>query len=107
MTQIVVHSQNICGSLNYAVDLISSILESDCECTAILLQDMGLRGPEAPPILRQALGENQIVVNFSNSNKARNVGIIVHKSWNIEHVMKDQSGSLVGVRIAKGSLKYS
>ena len=87
MTQIVVHSQNLRGTLTNSLEEIISLL-NDCECTAILLQDIGLTGPEGPPILRQVLGEHKLFVNFSLSNKARTVGIIIHKSWSVEQIFK-------------------
>jgi exonuclease III len=105
MTQITVHSQNLRGSMVKSLDSLSSLMQSDCECTAIVLQDIGMIDTEGNPILRRILGDHKILVNFSDVNKARTVGIIINKAWNIEKVLKDKSGSLIGALISKGSLK--
>jgi len=89
MTQITVHSQNLRGSMVKSLDSLSSLMQSDCECTAIVLQDMGMIDTEGNPILRRILGDHKILVNFSDVNKARTVGIIINKVWNIEKVLKD------------------
>jgi exonuclease III len=105
MTSINVHSQNLRGNLNEeSLTLISTLLSQDCECTAILLQDIGTTGPEGSPMLRSILGEHNLNINFSSTNKARTVAIITHKSWTVKRVLKDKSGSLVGALITKGGL---
>ena len=106
MTNILVHSQNLRGSLKEELlTMISSLLNQDCECTAIFLQDIGLTGPEGPPILKNILGDHKLFVNFSPINKARTVAIILHKAWNVQRIMRDETGSLVGALITKGCLK--
>jgi len=76
-----------------------------CECTAFLLQDVGLTGPDGPDLLRKRLKGHSIFANSSKSNKSRSVVIIVHKSWQIDDVFRDSSGCLVGVVISKGDLQ--
>ena len=106
MMQIIVHSQNLRGNLNEeSLTLITSLLSVGCECTSILLQDIGLTGPEGPPILRDVLGDHHLLINFSMTNKARTVALIIHKSWSIHRTMKDESGSLVGAVAMRGGLK--
>src|SRR4051812_16382998 len=98
MIQINVHSQNIRGCLNKVIDsLISIINDISCECTAILLQDIGVTGPDGPPLLRENLGDHTLYVNSKPNNKARTVAIILHKSWMVKHVYRDPLGSSVGV----------
>jgi hypothetical protein len=105
MIGIVVHSQNLRGSLKRSIDnVLTTINDPDCECTAFLLQDLGTTGPEGPSALRNYLGEHKILVNSATSNKSRTVGIIIHKSWKIMKIFKDDTGSLIGAEITKGSL---
>ena len=75
--------------------------DSDCECTAICLQDIGITGPDGPPLLRRSLGEHSLFVNSNSSNKSRTVAIIVHKSWQLKHIYRDATGSLIGVVVSK------
>src|SRR5690349_7208283 len=94
------------GSIKNSFQWITSTLnDSDCECTAILLQDIGLTGPEGPPLLRNVLGEHKILAHYSVKNKARTVAIIVHKSWKIISVLRDSSGSLLGTVIVRAKLQ--
>jgi len=110
MSVINVHSHNLRGSLKSSADLIVHMLASkSCECTAILLQDVGLTGPDGPAVLQKGLEEKQhsIFANSSKNNKSRSVVIIVHESWQIENVFRDPSGSLIGVAISKATSKFS
>ena len=76
-----------------------------CECTAILLQDIGATGPEGPTVLRQVLGENhKILTHFSMTNKSRTVALIIHKSWEVRATYRDKTGSALAALITFGSL---
>jgi hypothetical protein len=98
MTTLLVHSLNVRGSIKSSADLINSKMSSEgSECTAILLQDIGITGPEGPPLLKRAAKEHNLYINQSQTNKSRSVAIIVHKNWQIRKVLRDQGGSLVGV----------
>src|SRR4051812_23809650 len=91
MIQLNVHSQNIRGNLTDAIDNLASLMDnSDCECTAILLQDLGKTGPEGSPLLREGLGEHHIYANSKANNKSRTVAIIIYKSWQINQVYRLQ-----------------
>ena len=105
MIQIGVHSQNLRGSVKHSLEWISSTI-ADGECTAILLQDLGIVGPDGPPSLRAILGEHKLLVNSSKSNKSRTVAIIIHKEWFVHQVLTDESGSLVGAVIARSAQKF-
>src|ERR1700733_4879968 len=105
MIELTVHSQNLRGSIGRSIDnIMTTMNDPDCECTAFLLQDLGTTGPEGPSALRNCLGYHKILVNSAMANKSRTVAIIIHKSWNITKVLKDDIGSLVGVVISKGTL---
>lgn len=105
MMQIRVHSQNLRGSWTSSSTWIESTIEdSNCECTAILLQDIGPTDLDGPPILRNALKGHKIIANFSTTNKARTVAIIIHKSWETKSILRDDSGSLIGAIVSKGNL---
>jgi hypothetical protein len=80
MIQILVHSQNMRGSLSSLDWIVDSLNDPNCECTAILLQDIGITGPEGPSTLRYALGEHRLISHFSPNNKSRTVALIIHKS---------------------------
>jgi len=98
-----VHSQNLRGSLrNYPGNIISTLEDKDCECTAILLQDLGTTGPDGPPSLRSIIGEHHLYANSKLDNKSRTVAIIVHKSWHFSNIYRDQTGSLTGVVASRG-----
>ena len=106
MIQISVHSQNLRGSFQNSLENITSLINNnECECTAILLQDIGVTGPDGPPLLHQVLGEHRLVTNCSSRNKTRTVAIIIHKSWEVRKFFKDSSGSLVGAVISKGAFE--
>src|SRR5579862_4103294 len=107
MTSITVHSQNLRNSLNSSImqSLVDLMNNQDCECTAILLQDLGPTDLEGPYILRRALGEHRVVANYSKKNKSRTVAIIVHKSWEIRGIYRDKSGSLVGTLIVRKNIE--
>jgi hypothetical protein len=77
--------------------LQNTINDIDCECTAILLQDIGPTGPDGPVILKDVLGDHHLYVNFKSTNKSRTVAIILHKSWDVKQIYKDQNGSAIGV----------
>jgi hypothetical protein len=87
------------GSLKNKSDNLVSLFsdKADCECTALCLQDIGLTGPEGPPLLKSNLGDHPMYANFNHLNKARTVAIIIHKSWSVSKVYRDPTGSLVGV----------
>src|ERR1051325_3351192 len=103
MTTLVVHSLNLRGNLKNSADFISSKINNDeSECTAILLQDIGICGPEGSPLLRRAVKDNSLLVNFSEHNKSKSVALIIHKSWEIRKIFRNQEGSLVGATIEKG-----
>ena len=107
MISIKVHSQNLRGSFQSSLERITFLMnDTDCECTAILLQDIGITGPDGPPLLHQVLGEHKLVTNYSSRNKTRTVAIIIHKSWEVRKLLKDPSGSLVGAVIAKGTFVF-
>ncbi len=95
MISLSVHSHNLRGSLK-SIDWIADSLE--CECTAVLLQDIGLTGPEGPRLLRnhKSFEGHLVYANSSNKNKSRSVCIIVHKNWHVLEVLRDPTGSLVG-----------
>ena len=97
--RISVHSQNMRGSLTDKVDHLVSLFskDADCECTALCLQDLGLTGPDGPPLLRKSFGDHSIYANSSKNNKARTVAIVVHNSWSVSQVYRDPTGSLVGI----------
>ena len=98
MTELNVHSHNLRGSLKSSIDHIVSLMDdSECECTAICLQDVGLTGPDGPPLLRKRLGDHSLFVNSKSSNKSRTVALIIHKSWQIKSIYRDPTGSLIGV----------
>ena len=80
MTVFCVHSHNLRGSLKSTADWTMETMAS-CECTALLLQDVGPTGPEGQSILKSRLEEDGhfICANCSNHNKSRSVMIIVHK----------------------------
>ncbi len=99
MTQVRVHSQNLRGSLDSSLNwIVSTMNDTFCECTAILLQDIGATGPEGPPTLRHALEDtkHKILTHYSPTNKSRTVAIIVHKSCEIRTAYRDKSGSALG-----------
>jgi hypothetical protein len=73
----------------------------DCECTAILLQDIGPVGLDGTPFLRQVLGDHKIISHYSKFNKSRTVAIIIHKNWEIRSIYREESGSVIGVVIAR------
>jgi exonuclease III len=103
MIKMTVHSQNLRGSLTSSLEWIVSLLNDPIsECTAILLQDIGITGPEGPSILRHCLGEHKLITHFSPTNKSRTVALIIHKSWEIRSIHKDKFGSLVGATISRG-----
>src|SRR5271155_5713295 len=98
MSAFIVHSHNLRGSLKTSVDWIAETFEHrDCECTAVLLQDVGLTDCEGPSILKRRLAGHSIYANSSKNNKSRTVVIIIHKNWQIVNVYRDLTGSLVGV----------
>jgi hypothetical protein len=107
MISINVHSQNLRGSFQSSLERITFLMnDTDCECTAILLQDIGITGPDGPPLLHQVLGEHKLITNYSLRNKTRTVAIIIHKSWEVKKLLKDPSGSLVGAVITKGTFVF-
>src|ERR1044071_6425238 len=106
MMHVAVHSQNVRGSIKGSVTwILSTINDPNCECTAILLQDIGLTGPEGPPLLRNALSPHghHLMAHCSRNNKAKTVAIVVHASWQIRSVLRDSSGGLLGVVINKSN----
>src|SRR5690348_11989933 len=106
MTQINVHSQNLRGCVQATASwILSTLNDAECECTAILLQDIGLTELNGPPFLRNVLGEHPIFANFSMNNKARNVAVIVNKSGEIRNVLREQSGSALGIVIGRGKFE--
>jgi len=86
---------------------MTKINDPDCECTAILLQDIGLTGPEGPPLLRNAISlkGHQVVARSSGKNKSRTVAIILHASWQLRCVLRDESGGMLGAVIVKNNLE--
>jgi len=109
MTAFQVHSHNLRGSIKAStLDwIVNTIGNKQCECTAILLQDIGRTDPEGPSILRnhKGLEGHTIYANSSMNNKSKSVVIIVHKNWQVHKVLRDKSGSLVGVVASRGSLE--
>ena len=104
MMQINVHSQNLRGCLTKNADSLKSLLDdTDCECTAICLQDIGPTAQEGPPLLR--FGEHHLYVNFKPTNKARTVAIILHKSWRAQQIFRDSSGSAIGVVATRAGIE--
>ena len=102
MIRINVHSHNLRGSLkNYPGGILNTMENKDCECTAILLQDLGPTAPDGPPSLRGSLGGHHIFANVKTDNKSRTVAIIVHMRWSIHHVYRDPTGSLIGVVVTQ------
>src|SRR5690242_18841640 len=103
-----VHSHNVRGSIKSTANWIAeSMEENSCECTAILLQDVGATGPDGPILLKNRLRREGhfICANSSSLNKSKSVVIVVHKSWNVEKVYREPSGSLVGVVISKNGFQ--
>src|SRR3954462_14039219 len=106
MMQLRVHSQTFRGSIRRSLESIGNTFQpSDCECTAFLLQDLGATGPDGPSLLRETLGDHLIYANSSHSNKSRTVAIIIHKSWSINQVYRDPTGSLVGVVASRSGIE--
>src|SRR5690242_7558525 len=102
MMQIVEHSQNRRGSLQHSSDwILSTLNDPNRECTAVLLQDIGMTGPDGPPSLRNPLGDHKILAHSSSNNKSRTVAIIIHKSWNVLDVRRDDTGSAIGVVVER------
>src|SRR5690348_5634243 len=80
MMQLNVHSQNMRGSLKrYTENIVNAMNNTDCECTAFFLQDLGTTGPDGPNILRDHLGDHGCYANSKSTNKSRTVAIILNK----------------------------
>src|SRR3954470_15848270 len=96
MSALNVHSHNLRGSLKYSSEIFAKTLKDPkCECTALLLQDVGATDHNGPALLKQCLGEDSKHSMFANSskcNKSRTVAIVVHKNC-----YRDPTGSLIGV----------
>ena len=74
MIRLNVHSHNLRSALkNYPGNILSTMENNDCECTAILLQDLGATGPDGPPSLKGSLGGHHIFGNSKTDNKSRTV----------------------------------
>jgi len=54
-------------------------------------------GPNGPLALTDNLGDHRCFANFNLNNKSRTVALIIHKDWQVHHVYRDNTGSLVGV----------
>ena len=104
MSAFQVHSHNLRGSIRSSLNWIIDTMK-ECECTAILLQDVGETDLEGPTILKDRLGGHHMYANSSKNNKSRSVVIIIHKNWHIMRVFRDPSGSLVGVIAARGGFE--
>ena len=59
MSAINVHSHNLRGSWRYSSEVFAEMLrDTQCECTALLLQDVGPTDLSGPAILKSCLGED-------------------------------------------------
>src|SRR6185503_2246629 len=106
MTEILVHSLNLRSNFKSSADFIKErINNEESECTAILLQDIGNMGPDGSPLIKRAVQNHHLFINFSLQNKSRSVALIVHKNWEIRKVLRNQEGSLVGACIERGGYK--
>jgi hypothetical protein len=107
MTDVRVHSQNLRGSMSHSLSTLTQFLNDDCECTTILLQDVGPTSSEGTPLLRRSLVDHTAFFNFSKTNKSKSVGIIVHRHWQVLDVRRDLSGCTIAVTITNTKVLIS
>jgi exonuclease III len=63
------------------------------------LQDVGYIGPDGPIAWKDHANTDRIFTNYSNTNKSRNVAILVGSDWDISKVEKSKGGGLLAVTL--------